>query len=501
MSKLRKAIFLDRDGTLIEDVGVLSHPDQVRLFPDTAQALLKLQEEYLLFVVSNQSGVAQGKLSMGQVDAVNERLNELLSEAGVQIQEWYVCPHGRDEGCECIKPKPGFFLRAAQDYGLDLKKSFVIGDHPHDALTANEQGVFGLYVLSGHGGKHLQDLPADILVFHRLGDAAEWILKHPGQKADIDRQIEEGAALLAAGKVVALPTETVYGLGADVFNPDALARVFEIKKRPMNNPLIAHIADAEQVEQLATIVPEKAKMVMEAFWPGPLTIVLPKKAEVPDVATAGHPTVAIRMPASPIARKLIRLSGTAVAAPSANAFTYTSPTTAQHVIEQLGDACDMVIDGGACRVGVESTVLSFTGERPVLLRPGGVSAEEIEAVIGPIDTVESKPRVRAESPGLMPNHYAPETPLILVDEIPEEYEDAEDVAILLFQSSDRSFAGVVDVLSEHGDVKEAAANLYAAMRRLDTLGLREIIVEKAPSHGLGVAINNRLTKASRGRSE
>ena len=497
----RKAIFLDRDGTLIEEVGILNDPCAIRLFPDTVEALRTLQKNYLLFVVTNQSAVSQGKLSLDQVDAVNNRLDEMLSREGVTIQEWYVCPHSREDNCTCIKPKSGYILKAAIDYRLDLKKSFVIGDHPHDALTGNELGVYGLYLLTGHGGRHLSDLPADKLVFHRLRDATEWILNHPDHEKDTAKRIEAGAAAIQSGMVVAFPTETVYGLGADVFNPNAVSRLFEIKKRPKNNPLIAHISDFEQVDLLARSVPDAALRLMKTFWPGPLTIVLPKKTNVPDIVTAGNPTVAIRMPANPIARDLIQRSGTPIAAPSANAFSCTSPTTARHVEEQLGNQCAVVIDGGACRVGVESTVVSLTGVSPVILRPGGISSEEIEAEIGSVHTACTDADGGAESPGLLPNHYAPETPLSLYSEIPCCFEKSTDVGILLFEASERTFSGVVEVLSVQGDANEASVNFYAAIRRLDVLGLRKIVVQRAPESGLGTAINNRLVKASRGRSE
>ena len=199
----------------------------------------------------------------------------MLRAEGIAIREWYVCPHPREDGCACMKPGPEFVLRAQRDYRLDLGRSFVIGDHPHDALTGNEHGVFGLYLLTGHGGRHLADLPMEKPVFHRIRDAAEWILSHPDPENDLAREIEEGAAAIRAGGVAAFPTETVYGLGADVFQPEAVKKIFEIKGRPHYNPLIAHIADPEQLKRLATEVPEKAWRLIDAFWPGPLTVVLP----------------------------------------------------------------------------------------------------------------------------------------------------------------------------------------------------------------------------------
>jgi L-threonylcarbamoyladenylate synthase len=501
VSTPRPAVFLDRDGTLIEDVGTLDSAERIELFSDTVEALRLLQREYQLFVITNQSGIAKGDISREQVDRVNNHLNEILRREGIFIHEWYVCPHTREDGCSCIKPKPGFLLEAQQEYGINLTRSFVIGDHPHDALTANEQGVFGLFLLTGHGGRHLSDLPRDKLVFHRISDAAEWILRHPEPAASLTRQIEEGALAIRNGGVCAFPTETVYGLGADAFQAEAVEQIFRIKGRPHYNPLIVHIANIDQLDQLVTEVPDAARRLMDAFWPGPLTVVFPKRAEVPDIVTGGHGTVAVRMSAHPIADALIRLSGTPVAAPSANRFTCTSPTTARHVKDQLGDLCTIVIDGGACRVGLESTVISFTEGFPVILRPGGVPVEEIMLQIGHVDVRTSSPEnsLVSESPGAMANHYATATRLSTFAEIPSDCEDRHDIGVLLFQPAGRTFAGKVEILSQTGNSREAAANLYTALHRLDKLGLREIVAEYAPAHELGHAINDRLSKASMGR--
>ena len=500
MAGRRAAVFLDRDGTLIEDVGALKAPEDIRLFADAIDALKKLQQRYLLFVITNQSGIAKGLLSMEQVNTVNNCLHEILLKEGVVIQEWYVCPHGRDENCTCMKPKPEFVLKAAKDYGVDLERSFVIGDHPHDACTAAEQGVFGLYLLTGHGGKHIAELPVDNLAFHRLSAAADWICEHPDPETSLAREISDGAEAIRNGGVTAFPTETVYGLGADVFQPEAVERIFRIKGRPHYNPLIVHIADMDQLHDLVPAVPALALRLMETFWPGPLSIVLPKRKEVPDIVTGGKDSVAVRMPENPIALELIRRCATPVAAPSANTFTCTSPTTAQHVREQLGNQCDVVIDGGACRVGVESTVISFTGSSPVVLRPGGIPTEDIERLIGRVHSPSTDKNKEVESPGMMPHHYAPATTLTAFTTIPADYEKSADVGILLFEASNRSFAGVVEVLSSEGDTDEAAANFYAALRRLDALGLREIVAEYAPGERLGNVINNRLSKAAMGRS-
>ncbi len=495
--KSAPAIFLDRDGTLIEDVGVLSVPEQIHLFPDTVAALLSLQQKYLLFVVTNQPGIAQGKLSPEQVDQVNQHLAALLKHHGVSIRQWYVCPHERADRCQCIKPNPTFLLQAAKDFNLSLHESFFIGDHPHDVMAGEAVGAFGLYLLTGHGRKHLDTLPPESLVFHTLGDAAMWIADHPTHRAYLHDAIRAGAEAIRRGGLVVFPTETVYGLGADALNPSAVARIFDVKQRPLHDPLIVHVSDRQQVQLLVTELPEQAVALIEHFWPGPLTLVLPKSPQVPDIVTAGNHTVAIRMPANPWALELIRLAGVPIAAPSANRFGRTSPTTARHVQDQLSGHYDVLIDGGACRVGIESTVLSLVGKRPVLLRPGGVAPDDIEALIGPVQHGYAAKATgdKLASPGLMPKHYAPSTPLVVVEDV-GPYATRRDVGVIVFQGSPHTFAGPVECLSQNGDLREAASNLYRAMRTLDGLGLSLIVAEHVPNTGLGVAINDRLNKAA-----
>ncbi len=493
------AIFLDRDGTIIEDVGTISDPKQIEIYPDTVESLKRLRGEYKLFVLTNQAGVSKGEVTLEEVENVNKHLSDLLLKEGVEIEEFYTCPHSVEDQCECIKPKPLMMQKAADQYGLDLSRSFMIGDHPHDVKTGSEMGVLGLYVLTGHGLKHLKDLSAWNMAFHRLTDAVNWIIGHPEHEEYFKRELPAAAEIIREGGVVAFPTETVYGLGADVFNPEAVSKIFEIKGRPKYNPLIAHISDMDQLSLLSDNVPSKARRLMEKFWPGPLTVVLDKKDKVPDIVTGGNTTVAVRMPANLIALELIGLTGTAVAAPSANSFTCTSPTTAQHVLEQLGDKCEKVIDGGACRVGVESTVITFTGEVPVILRHGGLSREDIEEVIGPVEVIDSAKDIKKESPGQMLNHYAPKTPLEIVQPIPSNLRTDEKVGIILPESSGENFNGPVEFLSRKGDLKEMAINLYAALRRLDTLDLKLLVATPFPDEGIGRALNDRLKKAANGQ--
>lgn len=317
-------------------------------------------------------------------------------------------------------------------------------------------------------------------------------------------EIKQAAALLKKGGVVAFPTETVYGLGADAFNAVAVARVFEIKSRPGFDPLIVHIAELSQLTSLAKPLPAAARKLARKFWPGPLTLVLRKTARVPEIVTAGLDTVGIRMPDHPVALKLIAACGP-IAAPSANPFGATSPTTASHVREQLGRKPDMILDGGPCRVGLESTVVAFGRGRPRVLRLGGLPIEDIEAVIGPVSVMRhssSRPR----SPGTLERHYATRTPLVVVQkgsgapkagsQTPFASRGKRIGAIAIFGPALRGSFAALEVLSPRGDLREAAANLFAAMRRLDKKRLDLIVAELAPERGLGRAINDRLRRAA-----
>jgi L-threonylcarbamoyladenylate synthase len=301
------------------------------------------------------------------------------------------------------------------------------------------------------------------------------------------------ADTIRRGGLVAFPTETVYGLGADALNADAVAKIFELKGRPRFDPLIVHIADPAQLLSLVVQVPPLARDLIERFWPGPLSLVLPKNESVPDIVTAGLPSVAVRCPAHPLARRLIELAGSPIAAPSANLFCTVSPTTAQHVIDQFGDRLPHVIDGGPCPVGVESSVVSFLGDRPVLLRPGGVTAEEIEGVTGPLE-IATTGGSRPASPGQLPRHYAPSTPLELTSDPPRP---GRQVGLLTFgPPPSRSGFAAVEVLSEVECLREAAANLFAALRRLDALELDYIVARPVPEEGLGYAVMDRLRRAA-----
>jgi L-threonylcarbamoyladenylate synthase len=300
---------------------------------------------------------------------------------------------------------------------------------------------------------------------------------------------------LRAGGCIGLPTETVYGLAADGLKARAVARIFEIKGRPHFDPLILHVAEPEDVERVATAVPETGRRLMERFWPGPLTLVLPRQAVVPDLVTAGLETVAVRCPAHPVARRVLRAFGRPLAAPSANRFGRLSPTTAQAVVEELGEAVAVVLEGGACERGIESAIVDCSGGgRPVLLRHGALALEELEAVAGPLDLAVAGEKLKA--PGLLAHHYAPRLPLWLAEEAGGDW--GADTAVLAWCRRPEG-AGHVRVLSERGDVREAAARLFASLRELDASGARRIVAEPVPKGGLGEAIRDRLHKASAGR--
>lgn len=306
-----------------------------------------------------------------------------------------------------------------------------------------------------------------------------------------DETIEHAAALLREGGLVAFPTETVYGLGADATDDTAVARIYRAKERPRFNPLILHVADKPAAENLVAF-DRRAEALAARFWPGALTLVLPKRpdAVIASLALAGLDTVAVRCPAHPVARALLAAVERPIAAPSANRSGKISPTTAQHVADDLDGAVDLIVDGGPCPVGVESTILDLTVEPACLLRPGGVTRAEIEAVIGPI-SVSDGSDARPKSPGRLARHYAPATPLRLDATAVEA-----DEALLAFGPTPLSGAKITKNLSAAGDPAEAAANLFAMLHALDAAAASRIAVMPIPDDGLGAAINDRLRRAA-----
>lgn len=310
------------------------------------------------------------------------------------------------------------------------------------------------------------------------------------------QSVAEAARLLRDGKLVAFPTETVYGLGGDATNERAVAAIFEAKGRPEFNPLISHVLGSDEAKRFVHWN-DTADKLAARFWPGPLTLVLPRSAGSPIslLATAGLDTVAIRAPSHPVAQALIRATGRPIAAPSANRSGAISPTRAEHVAESLGDRVPLILDGGPCLVGVESTVLDLTGSTPTLLRPGGATREAIEAVIGPIAVSDALPSGDSarKSPGQLESHYAPTRPVRL-----EASTVGADEGLLAFGPTTLQGAMLTYNLSPSGDLAEAAANLFAQMRLLDRPGIGRIAVMPIPETGLGLAINDRLRRAAAG---
>lgn len=300
-----------------------------------------------------------------------------------------------------------------------------------------------------------------------------------------DSAMNEAVTALAQGKLVAFPTETVYGLGADSTSDAAVARVYEAKGRPVFNPLIAHVPGLPEAERLVVFT-ESAVRLANALWPGPLTLVLERRDNCPVslLASSGLDTLAVRVPDHPVALRLLRAAGRPLVAPSANPSGQLSPTTAADVRATMGDKVAVILDGGPCRVGIESTVVDLSGERPALLRPGGVTAEAIEAIVGPLASPGEGP---LRSPGQLESHYAPVLPVRLdaIEALPGE-------ALLAFGPS----ANGVRNLSPSGDLTEAAANLFAYLRALDRREYSAIAVSPIPERGLGRAINDRLRRAA-----
>ena len=315
-------------------------------------------------------------------------------------------------------------------------------------------------------------------------------------KADKE-SIKKAAGIIKQGGLVAFPTETVYGLGADVFNPVAVAGIFEAKKRPFFDPLISHICRLEDAELLSDNIPDLFYKLAERFWPGPLTMVLPGSPRVPEIVTSGLETVAVRMPSHPVALDLIREAGTPIAAPSANPFGYLSPTSAIHVYKQLGNRVDMILDGGNCHVGVESTIIRLIENRTVLLRPGGIPVEEISEITGPVEISHEKSDL-PDAPGQLPFHYSPTTPVKIVNKIGSDILSQNNAGFLFYLKPEDMPSGERYMcLSETGSLREAAANLFSSLHVLDSLGLGVIYVERVSSEGLGCAIMDRLVKASK----
>lgn len=310
----------------------------------------------------------------------------------------------------------------------------------------------------------------------------------------IVQHISEAAKHIQEGRLVAFPTETVYGLGANALNPHAVARIFELKERPAFDPLIVHVASMEDVWKLTATKDERVNQLAARFWPGPLTIILPKSDLVPDIVTSGLGTVGIRMPNHPVALLLLRLSGCPIAAPSANKFGQLSPTQAKHVSKQLPDV-DFLLDGGEAQVGIESTIISLHEKGFEILRHGVITREEIETIV-PYYAVPERDKTNIVSPGMLKSHYSPEKPIYIIDEnLPADI-DITKAGLLSFSCENTANYQLVELLAPDKDLKTCAVNLFAAIHRLEESDVAYILAEPVPETGIGIAIMDKLRKAA-----
>lgn len=325
--------------------------------------------------------------------------------------------------------------------------------------------------------------------------------------ANEPKAIETAAQILKEGGLVGMPTETVYGLAANALDGKAVAKIFAAKGRPMDNPLIVHISEFDQINRLVQSVPEAARRLAARFWPGPLTIILPKSELIPDEVSAGLPTVAVRFPSHPVARALIQAAGLPLAAPSANLSGHPSPTTAEHVMNDLSGKIEAVLDGGACGVGVESTVVTLAADPPRLLRPGGITLEQLRAVLGEVelDPAVLHPLaagVRATSPGMKYKHYSPKANVVILDGDFEAYKAyvnthaAPGVAALCYNGDEQGLNVPAVCYGGEKDCGEQARELFDALRRLDEMQAKTVYARCPEPKGVGLAVYNRLIRAA-----
>jgi L-threonylcarbamoyladenylate synthase len=312
---------------------------------------------------------------------------------------------------------------------------------------------------------------------------------------DIGRAVE----ILNNEDVVAIPTETVYGLAGNIYSDKAIRKIFEVKQRPLFNPLIVHLHSVEQLDEIVSEFPIKAQLLADAFWPGSLTLILKKKSNIPDVITAGKDTVAVRIPNHPVTLKLLKELSFPLAAPSANPFNRISPTNSLHVESYFKNSIKMVLEGGECKNGLESTIIGFENNEPVLYRLGAIAIEEIENVVGKIN-VKNKKEKAPDAPGMLAKHYAPKTKTYLVNDIKKFIKGNGDKTIgVVSFTEDMNASNIehVEILSKSGDIKEAASKLYSALHTLDDLNLDMIVAQRFPGVGLGKSINDRLERATK----
>jgi L-threonylcarbamoyladenylate synthase len=317
-------------------------------------------------------------------------------------------------------------------------------------------------------------------------------------QCEISKDVQKAIQYLMQDELIGLPTETVYGLAGNAFSTKAVQAIYDTKQRPHNNPLIVHVANVDAAKALCTQFPIQAEQLAAAFWPGPLTMILPKQAMVPDLVTAGHNTVAIRIPEHALALELIHQLPFPLAAPSANPFKRISPTTAQHVADYFPQTLKMVLDGGPCLKGIESTIVGFDDDAVIIYRPGNITEQDIERVTGSRVVFYEKKDDRLIAPGMMAQHYAPQTPLIFTNDWRAEMlrHPGKKIGLLSLSKQEDFDVTKQEVLSVHDALEEVTANLYAALHRLDVAGLDILIAEAFEEKGLGKSLNDRLRRAA-----
>lgn len=314
--------------------------------------------------------------------------------------------------------------------------------------------------------------------------------------AETGKDISKAKLILQKGGLIAIPTETVYGLAGNAYNPDAVANIFKVKNRPQFDPLIVHISSVEEIEPLVSDFPEQAKILTNELWPGPLTILLNRSRIIPDLVTSGMERVAIRIPQHFLTRELLSELDFPLVAPSANPFGYISPTTAQHVEDQLGERIPYILDGGPCHIGIESTIVGWENDQAVIYRLGGVSKEEIEKLVGNVEVRLSSSNPQA--PGMLMSHYAPSKRVIVGDlnKLLDQYQNRH-VGVISFRETFYVEGDIIQItLAPDGKVETAAKMLFSTLRELDKSDVELILAEEVPNHGLGRAINDRLQRAA-----
>lgn len=315
----------------------------------------------------------------------------------------------------------------------------------------------------------------------------------------ISKDIELAAEILKNEDIIGFPTETVYGLAGNIYSEKAINKIFRVKKRPLFNPLIVHIKNIEDLNKVAIEIPETAKVLAKIFWPGPLTLLLKKHPSIPELITAGKQTVAVRIPNHPVALSLLNKLNFPVAAPSANPFGSISPTSAEHVDGYFGENLSLVLNGGDCKAGIESTIIGFKDDKVIMYRLGAISREEIEKIVGQV-TLLNKNENAPEAPGMLSRHYAPKSTLYLTKNV-SEYIDRfpnKRIGLLLFAQPEKDFGTECQIiLSPSGDLQEAASKLYASLHELDKMQIDIIIAERLPDNNLGSTINDRLERATK----